>query len=187
MYCPFTKITHIPLCVFGTGSQRYLRCCLLGYSSPFAPQTLNLQLSCCAFLKVSTLNLSLHPFSPNSFPTCLQWDSHESKSRPWNVRGNALVLYSPGPWKHPLWASRLHPFTAECSRFKYHRQTWSHVLMMEKATKQNVPVSPNQSLNVRKPEDSPDPEDLHCALQRRKDKFLLWWKFSQFILYLYST
>ena len=83
--------------------------------------------------------------SPSCFPTCLQWDSHEDKSRPWNVRGSALTLYSPGAWKHPLWATRLHPFTAECTRSKYHRQPWSHILMMEKATKQkgtHVPESP---------------------------------------------
>ena len=62
MYCPFTKITYIPLCVFGTASQSYLMRCLLGCSPHFAPETLNFQLSCCAFLKVSTLNFSLHPF-----------------------------------------------------------------------------------------------------------------------------
>ena len=106
--------------------------------------------------------------SPNSFPTCLQWDSHEDKSRPWNVRGSALTLYSPGAWKHPLWATRLHPFTAECTRSKYHRQTWSHILMMEKATKQKAPMSLNHPLNVSKPEDSPDPEG---ALQEEKISF----------------
>ena len=41
MYCPFTKITYIPLCVFGAASQSYLRCCLQGCSPHFAPQTLN--------------------------------------------------------------------------------------------------------------------------------------------------
>ena len=125
--------------------------------------------------------------SPNSFPTCLQWDSHEDKSRPWNVRGSALTLYSPGAWKHPLWATRLHPFTAGCTRSKYHRQTWSHILMMEKATKQKVLMSLNHPLNASNRDDSPDLEGLYCALQRRKDKFLLWWKSAQFILYLYST
>ena len=125
--------------------------------------------------------------SPNSFPTCLQWDSHEDKSRPRNARRRALTLYSPGAWKHPLWATRLHPFTAGCTRSKYHRQTWSHILTMEKATEQKVPMSLNHPLNESKPEGSPDPEGLHCALQRRKDKFLWWWKSTQFILYLYST
>ena len=45
--------------------------------------------------------------------------------------------------------------------------------MMEKATKQKVPMSLDHSLNVSKPKDSPDPEGLHCGLQRRKGKFLL--------------
>ena len=45
--------------------------------------------------------------------------------------------------------------------------------MMKKATKQVVPMSLNHSLNASKPEDSPDTEGLYCALQRRKDKFLL--------------
>ena len=61
MYSPFTKIAYIPLCLIGTASQSYLMCYLLGCSPHFAPQKLNLQLSCCALLKVSTLNLSLHP------------------------------------------------------------------------------------------------------------------------------
>ena len=125
--------------------------------------------------------------SPNSFPTCLQWDSHEDKSRPRNARGRDLTLYSPGTWKHPLWATRLHPFTAGCTRTKYHRQTWSHILTMEKATEQKVPMSLNYPLNASKPEDSPHPEGLHHAPQRRKDNFLWWWKSTQFILYLYST
>ena len=40
--------------------------------------------------------------------------------------------------------------------------------MMEKATKQKVPMSPNHPLNVGKPEDSPDPEG---ALQEEKISF----------------
>ena len=44
--------------------------------------------------------------------------------------------------------------------------------MMEKATEQKVPMSLNHPLNESKPEGSPDPEGLHCARQRRKDKFL---------------
>ena len=161
----------------------YLICCLLGCSPHFAPQKPNFQLSCCVFLKSALRTYLFIHSSPNSFLTCLQWDSHDDISRPWNVRGSALNLYSPGAWKHPLWDTRLHPFTAECTRFKYHRQTWSHMLMMEKATKQKVPMSLNHPLNRSKPEDLPDLEGLHCALQRRKDKFLLWWKSSQFILY----
>ena len=37
MYSPFTKIMYIPLCLFGTPSQSYLICCLLGDSPLFAP------------------------------------------------------------------------------------------------------------------------------------------------------
>ena len=37
MYSSFTKITYIPLCLFGTPSQSYLICCLLGDSPLFAP------------------------------------------------------------------------------------------------------------------------------------------------------
>ena len=187
MYCPFTKITHIPLCVFGTGSQSYLRCCLLGCSPHFAPQTLTFNFRVGHFWKSALWTYLFIHSSPNSFPACLHWDSHEDKSRPWNMRGRALTLHSPGASKHPLWATRLHPFTAGCTRSKYHRQTWSHILMMEKATEQKVPMSLNYPLNASKPEESPHPEGLHCALQRRKHTFLLWWKSAQFILYLYST
>ena len=187
MYCPFTKITYIPLCVFGTGSQRYLRCCLLGCSPHFAPQTLTVNFRVGHFWKSALWTYLFIHSSPNSFPACLHWDSHEDKSRPWNMRGRALTLHSPGASKHPLWATRLHPFTAGCTRSKYHRQTWSHILMMAKATEQKVPMSLNYPLNASKPEESPHPEGLHCALQRRKHTFLLWWKSAQFILYLYST
>ena len=145
MYSPFTKITYIPLCLFGTPSQSYLICCLLGDSPLFAPPK-NFQLSCCAFLKVSTLNYFFMHSSPNNFTTSLQWDSHEDKTRPWNVRGSALALHSPGVWKHPPWTTRLHPFTGECSNSSTTFNLESHELMMEKATEQKVPVSPNHSL-----------------------------------------
>ena len=56
MYSPFNKITYVALCLFGTASQRYLMCCLLGYSPHFCPPK-NFLLSCCAFLKVNTVTL----------------------------------------------------------------------------------------------------------------------------------
>ena len=37
---PFTKVTYIltfPHCLFGAVFQSYLKCCLLGYNPPFAP------------------------------------------------------------------------------------------------------------------------------------------------------
>ena len=41
----FTKITYIlsSFCLFGTVSQHYLRCCLLGYSPHFAPSKTSLE------------------------------------------------------------------------------------------------------------------------------------------------
>ena len=72
-----------------------------------------------------------------------------------------------------MWSARLFPFTTEWNRLKYYRQIWSHLLMMEKSTQQWVPMSSNPSLEQSQPEYSPDQEGLHCALRRRKDKFLL--------------
>ena len=144
MYSPFTKITYIPPCLFGTASQSYLMCCLLGYSPLFAPsKTFNFHVV--HFWKSAPWTYFFMHSSPNNFTTWLQWDSHEDKSRPWNVRGSALALCSPGVWKHPLWATRLHPFTGECSNSSTTFNLESHELMMEKATEQKVPVSPNHS------------------------------------------
>ena len=144
MYSPFTKITYIPLCLFGTASQSYLMCCLLGYSPLFAPsKTFNFHVV--HFWKSAPWTYFFMHSSPNNFTTWLQWDSHEDKSRPWNVRGSALALCSPGVWKHPLWTTRLHPFTGECSNSSTTFNLESHELMMEKATEQKVPVSPNHS------------------------------------------
>ena len=65
--------------------------------------------------------------SPNNFTTWLQWDSHEDKAKPWNVRGSALALCSPGIWKHSLWATSLHPFIGECSNSSATFNLESHV------------------------------------------------------------
>ena len=49
MYSPFTKITYIltsPPCLFGSVSQSYLRCFLLGCSPHFAPDILLCNLTC---------------------------------------------------------------------------------------------------------------------------------------------
>ena len=126
MYSPFTKITYIALCLFGTASQSYLICCLLHYSPHFWPPK-SFLLSCCAFLKVSTVTLFFMHSSPNNFTTWLQWDSHKDKSKPWNVTGSALALYSPGIWKHSLWATTLHPFIGECSNSSATFNLESHV------------------------------------------------------------
>ena len=74
-------------------------CCLLGYSPLFAPsKTFNFHVV--HFWKSAPWTYFFMHSSPNNFTTWLQWDSHEDKSRPWNVRGSALALCSPGVWKH---------------------------------------------------------------------------------------